>query len=147
MKLGFECVVSRNTGATYASPTWNPIELIKDATLNVTKGEFDVTTRGAVGWGQVRGTIKDVELTFDMAHDNTNADFTALRDAYLNNTQIDLAALDAAANVAGAQGIRATWEILGFSRNENLRDAVTYSITAKPGFNVTNPPTWMTVPT
>lgn len=144
-RLALDCVISRNTAASYASPTWNPIELVRDATLNLTKAETDVSTRGAAGWGQVRGTIKEAEIQFDIAHDNTNADFTALRDAWLNGTQLDLAVLDGAANASGAQGIRALWEILTFTRNEPLREAVTYSITAKPGFNVTNPPVWMTV--
>lgn len=144
-RLALDCVISRNTAQTYAAPTWNPLELVKDATLNLSKAETDVTTRGSGGWAQTRGTIKEAELSFEMAADNTNGDFTALRDAWLNGTQIDLAVLDGAANASGSQGLRALWEIIGFTRNENLREAVTYSITAKPGFNVTNPPVWMTV--
>lgn len=145
MKFGFECVISRNTGASWASPTWNPLELVQDATLNLDANETDVSVRGSGGWDQSEPTTKKAELTFKVMHDNSNSDFTTLRDAFLNRTALDMAVLDGAANASGAQGLRAMWKVFKFARSEGLRDAVTYDVTMKPSFETTNTPTWMTV--
>lgn len=145
MKFGFECVISRNTGASWASPTWNPLELVQDATLSLDADEADVTVRGSSGWAQAEPTTRKAELTFQIMHDNANSDFTTLRDAFLNRSALDMAVLDGAANASGAQGLRAMWKVFRFSRSEALRDAVVYEVTMKPSFEVTNVPVWMTV--
>jgi hypothetical protein len=145
MKFGFECVISRNTGANWATPTWNPLELVQDATLSLDADEADVTVRGSSGWAQAEPTTRKAELTFQIMHDNANSDFTTLRDAFLNRTAMDMAVLDGAANAPGAQGLRAMWKVFRFSRSEALRDAVVYEVTMKPSFETTNIPVWMTV--
>ncbi len=145
MRFGFECVISRNTGANWATPTWNPLELVQDATLNLDADEADVTVRGSSGWAQAEPTTRKAELTFQIMHDNANSDFTTLRDAFLNRTAMDMAVLDGAANASGAQGLRAMWKVFRFSRSEALRDAVVYEVTMKPSFETTNVPVWMTV--
>ena len=45
---------------------------------------------------------------------------------------------------AGSQGLRASFSITKFSRNEPLEEAITVSVTAKPTYS-DNPPEWMTV--
>jgi hypothetical protein len=44
-----EARLYRNT-ADYASPTWAEVTNVKDVTLNLEKGEVDVTTRANGGW-------------------------------------------------------------------------------------------------
>lgn len=145
MKFGFECVISRNTGASWASPTWNPLELVQDATLNLEYNETDTSVRGSNGWDQAEPTTKKADVSFNLMHDNANTDFTTIRDAFLNKTAIDMAVLDGAANASGAQGLRAMWKVFKFTRAENLRDAVMYDVVMKPCYEITNTPTWMTV--
>lgn len=145
MKFGFECVIARNTGANWATPTWNPLELIQNATLNLDANETDVSVRGSGGWDQSEPTTRKAEVTFQIMHDNANTDFSTLRDAFLNRTSLDLAVLDGGPAATGSQGLRAMWKVFKFARSENLRDAVTYDVTIKPCFNVTNTPDWMTV--
>jgi hypothetical protein len=48
------------------------------------------------------------------------------------------------AGSSGSQGLRATFRIASFSRNEALEEAITVSVTAKPTYSA-NPPSWMTV--
>jgi hypothetical protein len=48
------------------------------------------------------------------------------------------------AGSTGSQGLRATFRIASFSRNEALEEAITVSVTAKPTYSA-NPPSWMTV--
>lgn len=143
-KLGLDAKLYRNTG-TYATPTWNEIPNVRDLTLSLEAGEADVTTRGNNGWRASVATLKDGSIEFEMVWDTADDDFAAIRDAFLNNTSIELAVMDGPITQSGSQGLRATCMITGFSRNEALEEAITVSVTAKPTY-AANPPTWMTVP-
>jgi hypothetical protein len=129
VKLGLDAKLFRNTG-TFASATWNEITNVRDVTLNLEAGEADVTTRGNNGW---RATV------WDSADD----DFTSIRDAFLNKTPIEMAVMDGPMTSPGSQGLRASFMVTSFSRNEPLEEAITVSVTAKPTYS-TNPPSWMT---
>jgi hypothetical protein len=142
IKLGMDAKLYRNTGS-FASPTWNLIPNVKDLTLSLETGEADVTTRGNNGWRATVATLKDGSVEFEMIWDTEDEDFTAIRNAFLNNTALELAILDGLSNVAGSQGLRASFMITGFTRNEPLEEAITVSVSAKPTYSA-NPPAWMT---
>jgi Phage tail tube protein len=147
LKLGLDGKLYRNTG-TFASPTWDLITNVKDVTLNLETGEADVSTRGNNGWRATVGTLKDASIEFDLIWDTSDADFTAVKDAFFNGTTIEFAVMDGlitGAGSTGSQGLRATCRINNFSRNEALEEAITVSVTAKPTYS-TNPPQWMVVP-
>ena len=146
VKLGLDAKLYRNTG-TYITPTWDLIGNVKDVTLNLESGEADVSTRGNNGWRATVGTLKDASIEFEMVWDTGDMDFSAIRDAYFNNTTVELAVMDGlitGTGSSGSQGLRATCRITNFSRNEALEEALTVSVTAKPTYS-TNPPVWMTV--
>jgi hypothetical protein len=142
IKLGMDAKLYRNTGS-FASPTWNLIPNVKDLTLSLETGEADVTTRGNNGWRATVATLKDGSVEFEMIWDTEDDDFTAIRNAFLNNTSLELAILDGLSSVAGSQGLRASFMITGFTRNEPLEEAITVSVSAKPTYSA-NPPAWMT---
>ena len=144
VKLGLDAKLFRNTG-TYGSPTWNEIKNVKDVTLNLEAGEADVTTRGNNGWRATVATLKDGSIEFEMVWDSADDDFTAIRDAFLNKTALEMAVMDGDVLTAGSQGLRASFMITSFSRNEPLEEAITVSVTAKPTYSA-NPPSWLTVP-
>jgi len=144
VKLGLDAKLYRNTG-NYAAPAWNEVKNVKDLTLNLEAGEADVSTRGNGGWRANIATLKDASLEFEMVWDTADADFTALRTAFLTNAPIEFAVLDGASNASGAQGLRASMAITNFSRSEPLEEAIKVSVTAKPTYSA-NPPEWMTVP-
>jgi hypothetical protein len=82
-----------------------------------------------------------------MVWDTADSDFGAVRDAFLNNSTVEFAVMDGlitGAGSSGSQGLRATFRIASFSRNEALEEAITVSVTAKPTYSA-NPPSWMTV--
>lgn len=143
IKLGMDAKLYRNTG-TFASPTWNIIPNVKDLTLNLETGEADVTTRGNNGWRATVATLKDASIEFEMVWDTEDDDFTALRNAFLNNTAIELAVLDGLVATSGSQGLRATCMVTSFTRNEPLEEAITVNVTVKPTYSA-NAPSWMTV--
>ena len=143
VKLGLDAKLFRNTG-TYGTPTWNEITNVRDVTLNLEAGEADVTTRGNNGWRATVATLKDGSIEFEMVWDSADDDFTAIRDAFLNKTAVELAVLDGDVLTTGSQGLRASFMVTSFSRNEPLEEAITVSVTMKPTYSV-NPPEWMIV--
>lgn len=143
IKLGMEARLYRNTG-TYAAPTWVEVANVKDLTLNLEKGEADVTTRANLGWRATVGTLKDGSIEFEMIWDASDAGFTAIQQAFFTNTPIEFAVMDAPIAQTGAQGLRASFSITKFSRSEPLEEAISVSVTAKPTY-ADHAPEWMTV--
>ena len=144
MKLGMEAKLYRNTG-TYATPTWVEMTNVKDLTLNLEASEADVTTRGNAGWRATIAALKDGSIEFEMVWDPADAGFTAIQDAYFNNTTVEFAVMDGDVTSTGTQGLRATMSITKLTRSEPLEQAITVSVTAKPTYS-DNAPEWMTVP-
>ncbi|MCC7085615.1 MAG: hypothetical protein IT427_11490 [Pirellulales bacterium] len=120
-RLGLEAKLYRNTG-TYASPTWVEVTNVKDLTLSLEKGEADVTTRANSGWRATIGTLKDASIEFQMVWDTADANFTAIQEAFFDNTQIEFAVMDGGIAASGSQGLRATFDVLSFTRNEALEE-------------------------
>lgn len=144
IKLGMEAKLYRNTG-THASPTWVEMLNVKDLTLNLEASEADVTTRGNAGWRATIAALKDGSIEFEMVWDTGDADFTAIKDGFFGNTNIEFAVMDGDVTASGSQGLRATMSITSFSRSEALEEAIGVSVTAKPTY-AADPPEWMTVP-
>ncbi len=131
--LGLDAKLLRGTaGATAATEVTN----VKDLSLNLESGEADVTTRATVGWKASVATLKEASLEFGMLYDTEDADFTAFQEAYFSNTPLALFVTDGAGG-----GLDADWSITGFSMEQNLEEAVTVSVTAKPTAS-TRAPTW-----
>jgi len=144
IRLGMEAKVYRNDG-TWETPTWVEITNVRDVTLNLETGEADVTTRANSGWRATAATLKEASVEFEMVWDTEDAGFTAIKDAFFNGTNIDLAVMDGDITQTGTQGLRAEFSITSFSRSEPLEEAITVSVTAKPAYSV-NTPEWMVVP-
>ena len=143
IKLGMDGKLYRNT-ATYETPTWSELTNVKDVTLNLEKGEADVTTRANEGWRATAATLKEGSVEFEMAWDPADAGFTAIKDAWFNGTSVELAVMDGDITVVGTQGLRATFAVISFSRNEPLEEAMSVNVTVKPTY-ADNAPEWMEV--
>ena len=143
VKLGMQAKLYRNSGS-YGTPTWVEVGNVKDLTLNLEAGEADVTTRSNSGWRATVATLKDGSIEFEMVWDTTDPNFTAIQQAFFNNTSLEFAVMDGAIATAGSQGLRATMSITNFSRSEALEEAIMVSVTAKPTY-AANAPQWMTI--
>ena len=142
-KLGLDCKLYRNTG-TYEAPTWSEVSCVKDVTLNLEKGEADVTTRANQGWKASKAALKDASIEFDIMWDTSDVGFVALKDAFMNNTTLEMAVMDGSIATVGSEGLRATVEVMKFPRNEPLEEAVTVSVALKPTY-AAHPPEWMKI--
>ncbi len=142
-KVGLSCKLYRNTG-TYAAPVWVEIDIVKDVTLNMETGEAEASSRAST-FKEFFGALKDTNIEFDVLYDAADAQFIVLRTKFFDGTSIDIVAFDGAA-ATGAQGLRMTAFVAGFTRNEPLEETVTVNITMKPTPNSDSPPEWFTHP-
>ncbi len=138
--LGLNAKMYRYDGTS----TWYEIENVKDVTLNLEGATADVTTRGGNGWRQSVKTLKDGNVSWQMVYDTADADFTAIKDAFLNNTDIKLEILDGDRTTTGTQGLQADFSITGFNINESLEEAMTVDVTAVTAYSSTAP-SWETI--
>jgi len=150
-RLGMNARLYRlSTGVRAAWPVSgapaNLVELsnVTDVTLNLETGEADVTTRANNGWKATIATLKEGSLEFESIWDPSDAGFSALKDAYFNNTAIALAVLDGPKDVVGSQGLWADFSVTNLTREEPLEDAIKAKVTVKPTYSAI-PPAWVTV--
>lgn len=123
---------------------WVELTNVKDVTLNLETGEADVTTRGNAGWRATVATLRDGSIELEMVWDTADPGFTAIKDAYFNNTPIGFAVMDGDLGTPGTQGLQANFSITNFTRNESLEEAISVSVTAKPTFSAVAP-AWVVV--
>ena len=104
---------------------------VKDVTVSLEAGEADVTTRANSGWRATATTLRECSVEFEMVWKPSDPGFQAVRNAYLNGTNLEFAVLDQARETSGAEGPKGSFSISSFSRNEPLEEAITVSVTAK----------------
>jgi hypothetical protein len=104
---------------------------VKDVTINHETGEADVTTRGNSGWRATAATLRECSVDFQMIWKNGDAGFTAIKEAWVNGTEIALAILTGDPAEAGTEGPFGNFSITNFTRNEPLEEAITVDVTAK----------------
>jgi len=138
IKLGMDAVLNYKTGGVGGGGSWTELSNVKDVTLSLETGEADITTRANSGWRATVGTLKEASVEFEMVWDTADAGFTAIKDAFFNNTEIGLQVLDG----ASGSGLEADFSITNFSRSEQLEEALTVSVTAKVTYAGTAP-TWI----
>jgi len=142
-RVGIDCKAYRNS-ATYATPTWGELVNVREVSTDLSVGEADVSSRGTGGWEAIETTLKRGTIDVEMMAVPGDAEFTALKDAFLNRTTLDMAFLDGPIATAGSQGFRAVMKVVGMSRGEPLEDGVSYTFSLKPAYSA-NPPTWHVV--
>lgn len=141
--IGLECKLYRNTGS-YGSPTWTECTSVKDVTLNLEKGEADVSSRGSGGWRDRKGTLKDASVDIGIIWAAAATDIAAMLNGFLNGTAIEFAVASGAIADSGTEYFRCTYEVFKFTKEEPLEDAVTHSVSLKKTTSA-NAPTFVTV--
>jgi len=132
--VGKDCKLYLN-GGTHATPTWTEITKAINVSANLGKGEADVSSR-ETSWKLAKGALKELEISFTYRH-KAGADtvFDALLAAYLADTAVEFAVMDAAITESGAQGPRAFCEIFSMNLTQELENASEYEFTLKPTYH------------
>ena len=133
--LGMDAQILYGTAAadaTSLSPaSMTELTNVKDVTVNHETGEADVTTRGNGGWRATAATLRECSVDFQMVWKKSDEGFTAIKEAWLNGTEIALAVLTGDPAEAGTEGPFGNFSITNFSRNEALEEAIVVDVTAK----------------
>jgi hypothetical protein len=142
IKLGFEAKLYRQN-----STAWDEITNCRDLGLNISAEEADVTTRANAGWKATIGSLKNAEIEFEMIYDSTDTDQTALRNAFLNRTALQMLVMDGAYDAAAAasQGLQAYFAVTKFEVPQNLADAIVVKVAIKPTYAAVAP-AWVSSP-
>jgi len=135
LKLGLNAKAYYGPAGSSAT---NEMTNIKNVTLNLEKGEADVTTRGANGWRLTVGTLRDGSVEFEATWDQDDPAFSAIQSAYFSDSLIALKFLDA----EGGSGLDDDFSVTKLTRNEPLEEAITASVTVKPSYS-TRAPQWV----
>jgi len=106
---------------------------IKDLSVALEKDMEDITVRGDNGWKTNAGVLKGVTVDFNIKWLGNEALFTAVRDAFINDTLLPAVILDQSKFVVGAQGPAANWEVAKFDREENLANILMANVSLVPG--------------
>lgn len=137
-KIGLEAKLYRSAAlltdalpATAAALTWVEITNVRDVTLDVTASEADVSNRSS-GWKLTRAALKDGTIEFQQTVKLTDADFEALKAAWLARTEVAMAVMSGDIATIGNEGLVANMSVFDISREEPLEGAQLYSIRIKP---------------
>jgi len=120
------------------------VDNVRDLSINLEKGEADVTTRGGNGFRQRKATLKDGSIEFQMVYLPGDTAFDAFMASWLNNTPIACAVLDGESDTADVEGLWADFEVFNFSKTENLEEAQMVTVSIKPTIS-TVAPEWVRV--
>lgn len=124
-----------------ATPAWVEMTAVKELTLNLEKGEADVSTRANNGFKAQVGTLKDVSIDFKLVYDKADLGFIKMKDSFFNGTAVKMAIMDGdvAAASGASEGLVATFEVFGFTIPEPLEEALTVDVKAKVAYASTAP--------
>jgi len=128
-KTGLEVVTYLADSVT--NPVYdNPVGVIKDENIGLTKALVDVTDRRANGWRLQKPTLKEGEVTLTIIYDTADADYQEFETAYFDDGQIVLFLADGDAETSGTYyGLLAAFEVSRFGMPRNLEDAVVIDVT------------------
>lgn len=126
--------------------SWTELTNCRDVRLPMSKSEADVTTRANSGWRATAGVLKEATIEWDMVYDPSEAGFTAIQTAFLNDTIIGLAVMDGNIVTPGVEGFQANCEIIGFEIDQSLEEAIKVNVIAKVAYSSTAP-SWVTIAT
>ena len=133
-KLGLDAKIFHGAAGSKAT---NEMSNVTDVTLNLETGAADITTRAAEGWRITAATLKEASVEFEMIWDTADSGFTAIQQAYFNNSALSLFVSDGDGN-----GLDADFVVTSFSRSEPLEEALKVSVTCKPTL-VSRAPAWV----
>jgi len=136
-KIGFEASLYYQTDGVAGTAGWNELDIVADVSMNASGDEVEVTTRKGNGWKQYLAGLKDATIEFEAVWDAGEAGYEAIRDAWLNRSNLGIRMLDGDFAVAGSEGLEGDFVVTGFQRNEPIGDKIAVSITLKPALSDT----------
>ena len=127
-----DAVFTANDAAAVEAATLAEVDNVTNVTVTLETGSADITTRGNTGWRATAATLKDGSIEFEMVWKPSDANFSDIKDAWLNSTEIGVVALTGAIASANNEGPAGNFVVTNFSRDESLEEAIKANVTLKP---------------
>jgi hypothetical protein len=118
--IALDALLKYGTVNTTPATTLNNVQ---DVTVSGDKETIDRVRRG-VKWKGKKTTLKNLSLDCGLLYDPTDAGFTAIKNAFMLDTPIALAALD-----DQGHGFIADYEVTKFERDEPVEGDMTMACT------------------
>lgn len=112
--------IKRGWQASVNNSSNNPITAVRDWKLNLEWATEESSDRAAAFESVLMTQMKvSVELNFIWDESDTNG-VVLLRDAFYNNAEIELSCLDGAYATSGSWGVRSSWAVTSFPKENPL---------------------------
>ena len=121
--------------------TWTELDIVGDVNVSLSHNEATRKNRASV-WEKVSLGQKMAEISFDMTRDPSNAGYVSLRTAWIDRSDIGVAAMSEAILTIGSEGLQADCKVVGFDVNEGLEEDETVSVTLKPSADSATEPSY-----
>lgn len=145
---GFQCKVFFNNESvlglspagtgTVAAPVWVELDVITDATLDLSMGEADASNRAAGGFELKEPILLTASLAATLIWLNDSQQCLMLLNALLARRTIDLLVLTGARTNPDAKGVRGDFKLFKFPQKQELKELVRNDITLMPSRSLRN---------
>lgn len=144
--FGFQCKVYINdiTGdggggsGTVATPSWRELNVISDATLDLSFSESDASIRAAGGFELMEPGLLQMALNSQIEWINDNALCEWLLGAFFARRALDLLVLTGERTNPDAKGVRGDMKLFKFPSKQDLKESVKNEIVFKPSRSIRN---------
>ncbi len=114
---------------TYSTPTWGEIRRIGDVNIGGEKSTSDLAMRETPNDKASFGGLKfPISFSYYKRIGAVDAIFDKLRQSFLTNAVLDIAAVDQPIATVGAEGFRGPYVCSKFERSEPVNDSVVYNV-------------------
>lgn len=126
---GLDSELYIRVGGTRAAPVWLRLARVGDVTIGGEKNSAAFSSRESPTEKNTFGTLKiPLSLTYYRRQRFVDAVYNLLSDSHLNNTELDICAMDRPIAESGSLGIRGTYIVSKLERGEPINDTVSYSV-------------------
>ncbi len=129
-RLGIKCKLYLNVN-TYESPTWNNVDRVSDATLNIQWEEGDAKSRESI-ISTFEPTMGTLDCSGKIRVDGDDGNYVAIRNAFAGKVALDLLILDGEHDEDDSEGVRGDFKVFNFSRDESMGNVIFRDFTLKP---------------
>lgn len=143
-QVGQKCILYRRTSGAWGSEVWGIIDNVQNLKFPQSRTKAAAPTRASIYNKTLVGQL-DFTISFQMPRDVGDADFTALRTAFLAGTTVEVAVASGPIATTGTRYIKADCKITKMDEDEPIDGATMVDVELAIAADSTNEPTETTV--
>lgn len=139
-EIGLDCKAYLDASGVGGS-SWAEITDIESITLRLEHATAEVRNR-SLTWAGILLGLKSGTIDIECTYDQDDTQYEALRDAWVNGSDIGIAISDEAVATVGANSFQADCKIVSFEREEPLEDVVKIRMSLQPSAESSTTPSY-----